>query len=119
MMATTGRNNARSAMLLAQRQAIRAISKSARRQRGTAADSSQGVKYWNGYFMGWEAADSNLMGVQTPDAGGVVHFIPTYAHIKASAGSWTIGTTVVRVVQYGNGAWVEGVPVGDVTVATQ
>lgn len=118
-MADTGRHNARSAAIQAQRQATRAITKSARKKRDNVSDSSQGVRYWNGLFMGWETADADLCGVQLPDGTAVIHFVPMLSHVKAMAGSWISGTTVVRVVQYGNGAWVEGSPVGDVTVATQ
>lgn len=113
MTATT--RSARTEAAQVQRRAIRSIIRAIRKRQDPSSAARQRVHYWTGTFEGWETADANLMQVLHP-SGELHRYVPTLYHVK-NTGTWTTGTTLVRVCQYGNQCWAEGQPIGDPTVA--
>jgi hypothetical protein len=97
-------------------QLAKAINKRARQTVGrhNQVTANQGaISFWHGTFGGWESTDTSLMIVNHP-SGEVFHGVPTYSHVKNDASvTWTVGTTIVRVMVVGYRCWVDGVPIGN------
>lgn len=111
-------NNSRSqrtAHAQARRRTQRALSRAFRSKKDIASASSSSITFWNGVFMGWEVVDTNLMQVQHSN-GNTIRCIPTFYHVK-NTGTWTPGTTIVTIMQYGNATRAMGIPIGDITLA--